>query len=206
MFGGFSYVTGQNLGDTWEYDGSNWTQVNTTLSPSARRGTDQSVYDSTAARVLVFGGNANGLTDQTWVYRSTTTGVFSALGSPCGATAITLSGSPPTTGQTLQLSVGNLGAAPVAMMMFGFSTQVWNGIPLTLDLGVVGLPGCELRTSVEAWQAVVPTLGSAVFSLGIPAQPHLLDFRFHCQAVALDLASPQPFQGTSALGRMIVGI
>ena len=207
LFGGYSYVTNQNFGDTWEFDGTTWTQVFPPSSPLPRRGSDQSAYDSTTGRVVVFGGLADPgtLTDETWVYRSATTGLFSVLGAPCGASSVSLSATTPTIGQTFQLTVGNLGAAPFALVVHGLSTTLWNGVPLPVDLGLLGLPGCTLRTSVDLLQVAGATAGSAAVSLAIPLQPNLLDFRLHCQAVAVDLSLPQFALAMSPLGRMVIG-
>lgn len=73
LFGGQSdAVSGLQLGDTWEYDGSTWTQVATPTSPAPRSGQDM-VYDSTRGIVVLFGGTAGAtFFDDTWEYDGTT--------------------------------------------------------------------------------------------------------------------------------------
>ena len=57
--------------DTWEYDGTNWVQISTTVSPSERYGTPL-VFDSQKEKMVLFGGglmNGNFHTsDETWEY------------------------------------------------------------------------------------------------------------------------------------------
>jgi hypothetical protein len=60
---------GQNssgfLGDTWEWDGKAWAQINPTTSPSARR--DHAMaYDSARQRVVLFGGLRISSLADTW--------------------------------------------------------------------------------------------------------------------------------------------
>lgn len=54
LFGGVS-ATGQPLNDTWEFDGTNWTQV-ADVGPSPRR-FHQMVFDTIRKVVVLFGGN-----------------------------------------------------------------------------------------------------------------------------------------------------
>jgi hypothetical protein len=60
------------LGDTWEYNGSNWTQISLATTPGQRTGV-KLVYLPEAGKVLLFGGvyiaNAQGVyPNDTWVY------------------------------------------------------------------------------------------------------------------------------------------
>jgi len=54
------------LGDTWEHDGSLWTQVNL-VGPGARSGSCMA-YDAARRQMVLFGGESN-LYDDTWLYR-----------------------------------------------------------------------------------------------------------------------------------------
>ena len=66
LFGGYGpeYPTGNALGDTWEYDGSNWVETSPNNSPSAR---EQHImaYEGNHQKTLLFGGFGNG---DTWFY------------------------------------------------------------------------------------------------------------------------------------------
>jgi hypothetical protein len=71
VFGGTgSGVPGQRpptLGDTWEFDGQRWTQVQIT-GPSPRFAAG-AAYDSRRGRVIIFGGlDANGFVGDTWAW------------------------------------------------------------------------------------------------------------------------------------------
>jgi hypothetical protein len=73
MFGGFSEgIVARPLGtvfvDTWEWDGSSWTQRAPTTAPPPRFG-HAMAYDSARARVVLFGGDDRsgpGMFDDTW--------------------------------------------------------------------------------------------------------------------------------------------
>jgi len=56
------------LDDTWEYNGTDWVQVETSNSPPAKN--DHSMtYDSGRGKVILFGGATNtGASDDTWEY------------------------------------------------------------------------------------------------------------------------------------------
>ncbi|HIE71069.1 MAG TPA: hypothetical protein EYP98_13340, partial [Planctomycetes bacterium] len=51
----------------WEYDGVDWTQSTPASSPSARYN-HAMVYDSVRGKVVMFGGQAPGTTNDTWEY------------------------------------------------------------------------------------------------------------------------------------------
>jgi hypothetical protein len=70
MFGGSNGTV--NFGDTWEYDGTTWTQVATT-GPSAR-GYVSMEYDPIGQRTLMYGGStvANAFLGDMWSWNGTT--------------------------------------------------------------------------------------------------------------------------------------
>jgi len=64
LFGGAN-VAGQDLGDTWEWDGVEWTQVATT-GPASRDATAMA-YDKARSKVVLFAGEVHGVIQQdTW--------------------------------------------------------------------------------------------------------------------------------------------
>ena len=68
--------------ETWEYDGTDWTQVIPTNSPAPRYWHSMS-YDSTRDRTVVFGGfNASGDLDDTWEFDGTDWAQISPTVSP----------------------------------------------------------------------------------------------------------------------------
>ncbi|MCR9246701.1 MAG: hypothetical protein NXI31_16835 [bacterium] len=69
LFGGRSGST--NLGDTWEFDGTSWTQLSPATSPSARRWASMA-YDAVQGVCILFGGNgAAGYNNETWSWNGT---------------------------------------------------------------------------------------------------------------------------------------
>jgi hypothetical protein len=57
---------GVDLGDTWVFDGTSWTQLNPATSPSPRFG-HAMAFDSVRKRVVLFGGRSNGVRQaDTW--------------------------------------------------------------------------------------------------------------------------------------------
>lgn len=62
-----------HLNDTWEYDGSNWSEVMPDQSPPGRVNINQSmVYDDSRGKTIIFGGLSIGRMDDTWEYNGTT--------------------------------------------------------------------------------------------------------------------------------------
>jgi hypothetical protein len=74
LFGGYSgNPSNLYLNDTWEYNGTSWTQVNTPESPLGRNH-HAMVYDSQRRVVVLFGGRsaADPQLDDTWEYNGST--------------------------------------------------------------------------------------------------------------------------------------
>jgi hypothetical protein len=71
LFGGYgpTYPSGSQFGDTWEYDGVNWTQIGTSTSPPARE-QHAMAYDTVRRCVVMFGGSGSGSKGDTWEYVS----------------------------------------------------------------------------------------------------------------------------------------
>jgi hypothetical protein len=72
LFGGSTPQVG--FADTWEYDGTGWTQIQAPTTPSARSG-HAMVYDESRHVVVLFGGfiaNAVGQLGDTWEYDGAT--------------------------------------------------------------------------------------------------------------------------------------
>src|SRR5262249_58021983 len=67
LFGGQNQNNGA-LGDTWEWNGSSWTQR--VPSPAPRDGA-ASVYDLTRARTVLFGGSNGVMFADTWEWDGT---------------------------------------------------------------------------------------------------------------------------------------
>lgn len=60
------------IGETWVFDGSNWTQLSPATEPGAR-GQMRAAYDVSRDRVVMFGGSTDAATlDETWEFDGTT--------------------------------------------------------------------------------------------------------------------------------------
>lgn len=67
LFGGYYRSNGKitRLGDTWEWDGSRWVELK--VPGPAPRSSSALAYDSTRARIVLFGGRTQeGLSGETW--------------------------------------------------------------------------------------------------------------------------------------------
>lgn len=116
-------------------------------------------------------------------------GSFTVLGQGCKGTAGTpalSSPQPPMLGENFILNVTNLPKTGVTMLALGVSKTTWGGIPLPLNMGIIGATGCTLFTSVEFHLPVANTNGSGSITLPLPNDPLLLLFPFYCQATVID--------------------
>jgi hypothetical protein len=73
LFGGDSPSSSSRANDTWEFNGTNWTEITPVQSPPGRANIDQAlVYDSARTKVVLFGGlGASGYLSDTWEYNGT---------------------------------------------------------------------------------------------------------------------------------------
>ena len=74
LFGGDSPTNSPRANDTWEFDGTNWTEITPAQSLPGRANIDQAlVYDSVRTKVILFGGlGASGYLSDTWEYNGAT--------------------------------------------------------------------------------------------------------------------------------------
>ena len=84
VFGGASSY-GARLNDTWEWDGSRWSQIATASAPTARHG-HSLVYDSVRDRIVLFGGRNRSLLrfNDTWEFDGSTWTLRRPAASPSG--------------------------------------------------------------------------------------------------------------------------
>ncbi len=72
LFGGNSTQSHSNLGDTWTWDGTTWTQQHPAASPPVREGAPMA-YDAATRTVVLFGGfNKHHWLGDTWTWNGTT--------------------------------------------------------------------------------------------------------------------------------------
>jgi hypothetical protein len=202
LFGGESrYGTLPTLSDTWEYDGSNWTQLVVSGNPLATYQTAL-VYDLARRRMLLFGGvntpnTAVLLPAQaaTWTRHglgcagSAGVPTLDPLPGPARARVLAPANATPALGSRFVLNLASLPATPgAAVLTFGFDLVRWNGLALPLPLDPFGLPGCRLWIGPAPGADVLLTHQgtTASFTLAIPANPLLTGLVVGTQAWVLD--------------------
>ncbi|MFT4514146.1 MAG: hypothetical protein ACI91B_002854 [Planctomycetota bacterium] len=73
-------------------------------------------------------------------------------------------------------------------MMVGTSKDLWNGVPLPFDLGLIGAPGCNLLQNALV-TATITGYPTASWSFLIPNNPVFQCFTFYNQAAIFDLTA-----------------
>ena len=77
-------------------------------------------------------------------------------------------------------------ASFAAFLISGWSNTASTLGALPLDATPFGMPGCTLRTSIDAVTFLVGAGGQAVFTMAIPNLASLVGATFHQQAMVLD--------------------
>jgi hypothetical protein len=77
LFGGFAPLQGQVYGDTWAWDGSNWTELHPATSPSPRYLASMAA-DGALGHVVLFGGEGGG--GRTWAWDGSSWGTLTTTG------------------------------------------------------------------------------------------------------------------------------
>ncbi|MBX3464069.1 MAG: hypothetical protein KF830_12925 [Planctomycetes bacterium] len=93
----------------------------------------------------------------------------------------------PHLGKTLQVTLFDL-PQDLAVLAFG-----WQRLPAPVDLGFLGMPGCNLHVSLDALVPLVGQNGQAKWLLPIPSHPLWVGTRFYNQALVLDQAAGNAF-------------
>ncbi|MCA8955624.1 MAG: hypothetical protein KDC87_06095 [Planctomycetes bacterium] len=96
-------------------------------------------------------------------------------------------------GGAIALSVTALKQAYTAAAFFGFSNALWNGIPLPLDLGILGAPSNTLYTG-RVVEVALPVVGSTTgyagaVSLPLPTSNAFAGYRIFAQTWFADAAA-----------------
>jgi len=101
----------------------------------------------------------------------------------------------PRLGRTLEVALLDL-PANSAFVVFGWSNTAIGSVPLPIDLGSLGMPGCRAQVSPDVVLLVVGTAGEGILSIAVPRQPALLGAAFYNQALI-----PDP--GTNPFGAVV---
>lgn len=177
---------------TWEWNGHDW-RAKSHSGAVPPRSLHTAAYDSARRRLVLFGGTEGGTAlNDTWEYISGSFASFATYGAGClGSRGVpslaALPGSLPGIGDILRVEVALLPLVPTATVMhLGLSKTVVSGIPLPLDLGFLGMPGCRLHQSANFSFPILNTAGSAPFVLPLPTDETLLGLPFYLQAMVMD--------------------
>lgn len=107
----------------------------------------------------------------------------------------------PGLGQSMTCQVSNT-AASHAYVGWGESKTSLAGLPLPMDLGFLGSPGCQLFISFDGAVADGPP---GTFGFAVPSAPALVGHTFYLQAVLTGDPSGKPLVATAAAELTIAG-
>lgn len=124
----------------------------------------------------------------TWELTSTAS-TSTTFGAGCGAPPLRLdpvAAAPPAIGATALVAISDI-PATIAVMALGWNRQWLGPLALPLSLDAVGMPGCELLHSAEAFGLAVTFsgAGTATFAQPVPNHAALLGQHVYLQAFAV---------------------
>lgn len=177
--------------DTWNYDGTSWSVVASGTPTSRTR--FMMAFDITRGVPVLYGGltgNFQTWYEETWELSSTVTASYVGFGAGCAGSAGVPSNTAsalPVLGQTMVVDVANMPAPEVMAMVVGLSI-----FAPSVDLGVIGMPGCPAHVTPDLLALVNGAAGTASYSLAIPSTPSFAGIELHTQAIVFE-ASINPF-------------
>lgn len=203
----FDYTTPSNTTIT-QYTGLTVPDCNgISLSPDGTRAAVSSTatFLSTPSELTVFDVNTGAVLSNTvlsamWNVYTTAwqdaspVASYETFGSGCNGTlgVPTLSAAPtsrPALGTTFDVELNNLPFG-IAAMASGLSSSVTSGgLPLPLDLTVIGMTGCSQLVDAMILDLVSDPGSSGTWSWAIPNNPNIFGFTFFNQAFVLDPAA-----------------
>jgi PKD repeat protein len=95
----------------------------------------------------------------------------------------------PQLGGVLSVNVSNMQFA-VGLMILGLSNTISGFGPLPVDLTALGMPGCPLRVSLDATDAVIGAGTSATWNFAIPNSAPLIGMLLYNQCANFDTINP----------------
>ena len=180
LTGGVDPTNGNQIVDSWEFDGSAWTQVAST-TPGRRDG--MLAYDPSRRRVVQFGGlgGTGGFTTlgDTWEYS-----MARVIGTGCaggGGVPELRAASGPRLGQNYVQDLTNLNPTiGVAVVVLSLTETP------ALPLAGIGMPGCFAYVTPDVLLTVLATSGIANLPIAIPTTATLNGLSLFGQGIGLD--------------------
>ncbi len=209
LFGGLR-IAGPVLTDlalTWDWDGSAWLQRTTATSPAPRSAMACGYWPGAPGRAISGGGAQNTGTQfgSTFTLAPTAPASTSAFGTGCPTSAGPLAlraASHPYIGSDFVLEIADAPVVSfVAIMALGASNTIWSGVPLPLNLAVIGAPGCQALVSPDVLLTLPIVNTTATLTWSLPNLPAVIGQTLYAQGVVLDPLSPLPFQIGASHGR-----
>jgi hypothetical protein len=207
LFGGRDPVTMAVLNDTWTFDGAVWHRItDATAGIYPPRVQGAMTFDNTRQRMVYFGGRtaSNATLDETWEYGAS----FRTFGTGCaGSNGVPhlASTQEPRFGSTYRVTLSNLPANPVAMMVTGIRNDTWTFGTLPMLLTSFGMPGCRAYVSADLLQVVPVSGGSATWAWTVPTDAALVGTPFYQQGIAIDPGVNAAGLTVSNAGASVIG-
>jgi hypothetical protein len=174
---------------TIEFYGDQWIERRVTPAPRARQAHTMA-YDEARGEMVLFGGwDGNQLRlGDTWTYAPMHPATTRPYGSGCPGTAGMphLTAARPWIGETVVFTVAPIPDGHPAVSFVGSSRDDWLGIPLPLELALIGMPGCLMLTSADYFLGMTPSGPQASVPVTVPSSGELLGLRLYFQAFVLD--------------------
>jgi hypothetical protein len=177
--------------DSHDWDGAAWTAHAPAVRPPAVSA-EPITFDS-HRRVAVALVNAHGA-NTTWelAILPAVAGRWTAFGTACptsaGLPVFAAVTAAPVVGESFRTQVTNMPTHPLAgaVGVLGASRTSWNGIPLPVDLGIVGMTGCTLLAAPDLFLPLPRAGSTADWTLPIPLDHALAGAGFFQQVILGD--------------------
>ena len=181
--------------DLWAFDGANWVGLNgSTRLPSPR--SRSQAASSPNGRVQTFGGlTVSGYVNDVWEFSLPVLPRAAEYGVACNGSGgplelRLLAGTQPAIGANFAMQMtGMLSPFAAGVGFVGFSRTSVSGIPLPVDLAVVGIPGCYAYNSADFDMPIGLPSGApfaTAWNVAIPNENYLLGLDLYFQALALE--------------------
>ncbi|MBL9079493.1 MAG: hypothetical protein JNL08_18465 [Planctomycetes bacterium] len=208
MYGGFD---GTDIStETWEYASGAWNVVASGANTGTQDATEvHAGYDPQRRKFVNYGGVGAVFNDETWEFTGATTGVLGTFGTGCPTStgiAVPSAAVPPAINTTYTIEWSNLPATtPAVISVHGVSRVSYAGIPLPLDLAIIGLPGCDLLVSADLVGIETATGGVVNTSLVLPNVTAFVNTSIYSQILIPDALAPNANGGASIGARSLIG-